>query len=157
MMDLDSLCKQNCVVCVCVCVCGMCVCVCVCVCVYVCVCVCLLSQDHQSCWQEGQLFAVLFQKSVQSPNINCSHLMRLVRRAKRALSGDMDRKLRIAVHVHMWYVYLYICHTFINWGVHGRFYRRDKKGKGCLGKHAIDTIDLSMTKKTAANLKANGK
>ncbi len=42
-------------------------------------------------------------------------------------------------------------------GVHGRFYRRDLKGKGCLGKHAIDTIDLSMIKKMAANLKANGK
>ena len=40
-------------------------------------------------------------------------------RAKRALIGDEDGKLRIAVHG---YIYIYMCHTLITRRVHGKFY-----------------------------------
>ena len=43
--------------------------------------------------------------------------------------------------------------------MYGRFYGLDlkKKGNGHIGKLAIDTLDLSMMKKMAADLKAKGK
>ena len=51
-----------------------------------------------------------------------------------------------------------MCHTFITRGVHGRFYGLYlKKENGCHGKHAMDTLDSSMMKKTAAVSNSKGK
>ena len=34
-------------------------------------------------------------------------------RSEGALSGEVDGKLYIATHAHMWCVYIFMCHTFI--------------------------------------------
>ena len=51
-------------------------------------------------------------------------------------------------------VCIYMGHTFITRKVHRRFYGLDLKGNGRLGLLAIVMLDLSMMKKTAADLKA---
>ena len=55
-------------------------------------------------------------------------------------------------------VYIYVPY-FQTWRVHGRFYVLDlgKKGNGRLGKLAIDTLDSSLMKETAADSKAKRK
>ena len=34
-------------------------------------------------------------------------------RAKHALSGEVDEKLRVAAHARMWCIYVCVCRTFI--------------------------------------------
>ena len=59
------------------------------------------------------------------------------------------------------YVYIYICLSLpyvLNPGSAPKILRTQLgKGNGRLGKLAIDTLDLSMIKKTAADSKAKGK
>ena len=54
------------------------------------------------------------------------NLLKSYWRAKQALHGEADRKLGIAVHARMLYIYNMCC-TFITWRVHERFYRLDLK------------------------------
>ena len=71
-------------------------------------------------------------------------------RAKRALTGEVDGKLSIAALAHM---------VYITRRVHGRFTDSTyikKGGNGRRGKLAIDTLDSSMMKKTAADSKTKG-
>ena len=80
-------------------------------------------------------------------------------RAKRTLSGEVDGKLCIALHVRSWYIYIcrtFITCTFITRRVHGRLYGLDLKN-GHLRKPALDTIDSSIMKKAPADLKDEGK
>ena len=51
---------------------------------------------------------------------------------------------------------MYISDVRSYMGLSVRFYRLDI-GNDCLGKPVIDTLDLSMMKEIAADLKANGK
>ena len=58
------------------------------------------------------------------------------------------------------YIYIYMCRTFIIRRVaSARTSLRTplKKGNGCLGKLAMDTLDSSRMKNTAADLTAKGK
>ena len=69
----------------------------------------------------------------------------------------MNGKLHIAGNSLIWYIYLHVAHVLTR-RVHGRIYRLDlKKGNGQLGKLDIDTLDSSMMKKMATDLKTNGK
>ena len=69
----------------------------------------------------------------------------LYRQVKRALGGEVDGKLHIAVHARM-YVYIYMSvYTYMPYvhspGVHGRFYGLDlKKGSGRIGKQSIEVV-----------------
>ena len=57
----------------------------------------------------------------------------------------------------LYVVYICVCHTFIIRGCTEDFTDLTKKGNDRLRKQAIDTLDLSMMKKMAANMKAKGK
>ena len=72
--------------------------------------------------------------------------------AKQALSGEMDGKLHIAMHAHMWHM------TEIHNLERARKILQTRlKENGHLGKHTMDVLDLSMMKKMPAGSMANGK
>ena len=59
------------------------------------------------------------------------------------------------MHARMWYIYVPYIHNPER--AQKILWTRLKKGNGRLGKPAIDTLDSSMVKKTAADSKAKGK
>ena len=69
-------------------------------------------------------------------------------RVKRALGEEVDGKLHIDSHAHMWYIYV---PTFITRRVESAqkiLRNRLKKGNDGLGRPTIGTLDLSMMKKS---------
>ena len=77
-----------------------------------------------------------------------SSLWKLLCWAKRALSEEVDGKLYVTKHTHIWlFVGLYMYLPYINnWSMHGRSYGLDFKNKSRLRKR---TVDSSMMKKIA--------
>ena len=82
-------------------------------------------------------------------------------RVKRAHTGEVDRKLRIAMHGYIWYICVCVCVTYVHNPESKRKILQSqllkKRGNGHHGKLAMDTLDPSMMKKMAADSKAKGK